>query len=358
MKVEKQSNMTRLLQKICEERGTAYLREENGKLFVNAFAEMGGEKQDVTLLRYLTQRGGHEDLLDAASLTPAMQRAYYSQTVQKLCDKTLIPEALAHRVCGAFWRAVYQKDPPVIWESPKPEPPRPKPRPAPESQKSESRPAPKPPEQGPPKLSGRSDSIHQRFYITKQEAQKGGPIRVYLPEGGYEVHTLPPNVYEWQHLPPISPNMKIGVGWDGKDDILRASDGRLAEAVKLNDPFSWNNLEGLLVVIMISIALYCLIPAGQLLLIGLDWLLNCIGLDILNSSDVVSLMLPYCTLVFHSLRDVTVELGWPTTLGQWFDLACHSAMPTFALGCYIFLSVEEWKKWLAVRRELLRRSKL
>ena len=354
--MEKQSNMTRLLQKICEERGTAYLREENGKLFVNAFAEMGGEKQDVTLLRYLTQRGGHEDLLDAASLTPAMQRAYYSQTVQKLCDKTLIPEALAHRVCGAFWWAVYQKDPPVIWASPKPEPLKPIP-PTPEPPKP-APPKPEPPKPEPPKPTAHRPMIHNRFYITKQEAQKGGPIRVYLPEGGCEVHTLPPNVYEWQYIPPISPNMKIGTGWDGKDDILRASDGRLAEAEKLNDPFSRDSLEGLLVVIMISAALYCLIPAGQLLLIGLDCLLNCIGLDILNSSDAVSLMLPYCTLVFHSLRDVTVELGWPTTLGQWFDLACHSAMPTFALGCYIFLSVEEWKKWLAVRRELLRRSKL
>ena len=345
-----------ILQSIIQRRGLAYLREGDGKFFVNAFSEMGGDKQDVRLLRYLTECGAHEDLLDAASVTPAMQKAYYSQAVQKLINKTLISEELAHRVCGAFWQAVYQKDPPVIWDPPKPVPPKPEP------QKPEPRPtpipAPEPPKPAPPKPPVRRSMIHNKFYITKQEAQKGGPIRVYLPEGGYEVHTLPPNVYEWQHLPPISPNMKIGVGWDGKDDILRASDGRLAEAVKLNDPFSWNNLEGLLVVIMISIALYCLIPAGQLLLIGLDWLLNCIGLDILNSSDAVSLMLPYCTLVFHSLRDVPVELGWPTTLRQWFDLASYSAMPAFALGCYIVLSAEEWKLWLEVRQELLRRSKL
>lgn len=102
-----------ILQSIHQQRGLAYLREGGGKFFVNAFAEMGGEKQDVRLLRYLTECGAHNDLLDAASLTPAMQRAYYSQTVQKLCDKTLISEALAHRVCALFWQAVYNTQPPV-----------------------------------------------------------------------------------------------------------------------------------------------------------------------------------------------------------------------------------------------------
>ena len=345
-----------ILRSILQQRGPDYLREGGGKFFVNAFAELGGDKQDVKLLRYLIQCGGHEDLLNAGSQTPAMQRNYYSRVVQKLCDEALISEALAHRVCGAFWQAVYQKDPPVIWDPPKPVPPKPEP------QKPEPRPtpipAPEPPKPVPPKPPVRRPMIHNKFYITKQEAQKGGPIRVYLPEGGYEVHTLPANVRDMQYVDPIAYNMKIGSGWDGKYDILRLSDGRLAEAEKLNDPFSRDSLEGLLVVIMISAALYCLIPAGQLLLIGLDWLLNCIGLDILNSSDAVSLMLPYCTLVFHSLRDVTVELGWPTTLRQWFDLASYSAMPAFALGCYIALSAEEWKLWLEVRQELLRRSRL
>ncbi len=342
-----------ILQSIIQRRGLAYLREGDGKFFVNAFSEMGGDKQDVRLLRYLTECGAHEDLLDAASVTPAMQKAYYSQAVQKLINKTLISEELAHRVCGDFWRAAYQKDPPIIWASPKPEPPKPAPpRPVPPKP---APPKPELPKPEPPKPTAQRSMIHNKFYITKQEALNGGSVRVYLPEGGYEVHTLPPNVREMQYVYPIAYNMKIGTGWDGKDDILRASDGRLVEAVKLNDPFSWSNI---LVVIMISVALYCLIPAGQLLLIGLDWLLNCIGLDILNSSDVVGLMLPYCTLVFHSLRDVTVELGWPTTLGQWIDLASHSALPAFTLGFYIWGSVEIWQEWLVVRRELLRRSKL
>lgn len=101
-----------LLREIVEKRGIAYLREGNGKFFVNAFAEMSGDRQDVTLLRYLIQCGGHEDILNAANLSPAMQRTYYSQTVQKLCDRTLIPEALAHRICAIFWQAVYGKEPP------------------------------------------------------------------------------------------------------------------------------------------------------------------------------------------------------------------------------------------------------
>lgn len=102
-----------LLGQIVQQRGRGYLREGNGKFFVNAFSEMGGDKQDVRLLRYLTECGAHEDLLNAASLTPAMQRAYYSQAVQKLCEKTLISENLSHRICGMFWQAVYNTQPPV-----------------------------------------------------------------------------------------------------------------------------------------------------------------------------------------------------------------------------------------------------
>ena len=107
-----------LLQELIRSRGLDYLRESGGKFFVNAFAEMGGEKQDVRLLRYLTEFGVHEDLLDAASLTPAMQRAYYSQAVQKLCEKAVISEELAHRICGIFWQAAYHTDPPVARQKP------------------------------------------------------------------------------------------------------------------------------------------------------------------------------------------------------------------------------------------------
>ena len=196
--------------------------------------------------------------------------------------------------------------------------------------------------------------IHNKFYITKQEARDGGPIRVYLPEGGYEVHTLPSNVHEMQYVDPIAYNMKIGFDWDGKDDILRASDGRLAEAVKQKSPFSINNLEGLLLAALMSIGLYCLGPVFQLLLIGLDWLLNCVGLDILNTAGTVSLVLPYCTLVFRSLRDVTVELGWPDTLLQWIRLVVF----LYPLFLYIFLSIEEWRIWRIIRREIVRRRKL
>lgn len=110
---KQQDNTVSLLWQIVERRGMDYLREGGGKFFVNAFSEMGGDKQDVRLLRYLTECGAHEDLLDAAALTPAMQRAYYSQAVQKLCDKALISENLAHRICGIFWQAVYKAQPPV-----------------------------------------------------------------------------------------------------------------------------------------------------------------------------------------------------------------------------------------------------
>lgn len=345
-----------VLKNIARERGMSALR--NGEALVGLFQDFSRNQlgPQANALRVFVSCQGNTRILNLQNAPLQERQVQLHRLVQEMTTQHNMREETAAEVCNAFWRAVYQKDPPVIWASPKPEPLKPIP-PTPEPPKP-APPKPEPPKPEPPKPTAHRPMIHNRFYITKQEAQKGGPIRVYLPEGGCEVHTLPPNVYEWQYIPPISPNMKIGTGWDGKDDILRASDGRLAEAEKLNDPFSRHSLEGLLVVIMISAALYCLIPAGQLLLIGLDWLLNCIGLDILNSSDAVSLMLPYCTLVFHSLRDVTVELGWPTTLRQWFDLASYSAMPAFALGCYIVLSAEEWKLWLEVRQELLRRSKL
>ena len=114
------------------------------------------------------------------------------------------------------------------------------------------------------------------------------------------------------------------------------------------------NLEGLLLAALMSIGLYCLSPVFQLLLFGLDWLLNCVGLDILNTSGTVSLVLPYCTLVFHSLRDVTVELGWPDTLLEWMGLIVF----WYPLFLYIFISIEEWKTWWVIQRELERRSKL
>ena len=120
---EQQSNTVSLLRQIVERRGPDYLREGGGKFFVNAFAELGGDKQDVKLLRYLIQCGGHEDLLNAGSQTPAMQRNYYSRVVQKLCDEALISEDRAHGICNIFWQAVYNTQPPISAPVPtKPQP--------------------------------------------------------------------------------------------------------------------------------------------------------------------------------------------------------------------------------------------
>ena len=120
---KQQDNAILILRQIVERRGPDYLREGGGKFFVNAFAELGGDKQDVKLLRYLIQCGGHEDLLNAGSQTPAMQRNYYSRVVQKLCDEALISEDRAHGICNIFWQAVYNRQPPLSV----PAPPAPKP---------------------------------------------------------------------------------------------------------------------------------------------------------------------------------------------------------------------------------------
>ena len=111
-----------ILRSILQQRGPDYLREGGGKFFVNAFAELGGDKQDVKLLRYLIQCGGHEDLLNAGSQTPAMQRNYYSRVVQKLCDEALISEDRAHGICNVFWQAVYDRQPPIVYPESKQKP--------------------------------------------------------------------------------------------------------------------------------------------------------------------------------------------------------------------------------------------
>ena len=110
----KQDNSVLLLEQIVQQRGLEYLREAGGERFVNTFEKMGGNKQDVRLLRYLTECGGHEDLLAAASLSSTKQRECNRQTIQKLCDQALISEALARRICDIFQQAVHHEEPPVF----------------------------------------------------------------------------------------------------------------------------------------------------------------------------------------------------------------------------------------------------
>lgn len=106
-----------ILRELIQARGLDYLRE--GKCFVNAVQELGASEQDVTLLKYLVEVGGHTVLLDAGEKSPAVQRASYTQVISSLREKKLISEELACRACGSFWRAVFNEEPPVTREIPR-----------------------------------------------------------------------------------------------------------------------------------------------------------------------------------------------------------------------------------------------
>lgn len=109
-----QKQMVDILRKIIRMSGPAYL--EKGICFVNAFADLGGTEKDIQLLRYLVETDGHTALLNAGELPAAQQRLCYSHTVSRLCESRLISEELANDVCGSFWRAVYNTEPPVAYK--------------------------------------------------------------------------------------------------------------------------------------------------------------------------------------------------------------------------------------------------
>ncbi len=120
--------MVDILREIIRMSGPEYL--EQGICFVNAFADLGGTEKDIQLLRYLVETGGHTALLNAGELPAAQQRLRYSHTVSRLCKSRLISEELANDVCGSFWRAVYNTEPPAACE--KREEPAPAPTPEPD----------------------------------------------------------------------------------------------------------------------------------------------------------------------------------------------------------------------------------
>ncbi|MGN0978147.1 MAG: tetratricopeptide repeat protein [Faecousia sp.] len=114
VETQQTQSMEAILKTLIRKKGLDYLR--SGSYFINAFEELGGTAADTTLLRYLAQSGGHIALLDAEEQSPAMRQTVYSQTVKKVCDRTLISPELSHKVCGAFWRAVYNEEPPAQME--------------------------------------------------------------------------------------------------------------------------------------------------------------------------------------------------------------------------------------------------
>lgn len=363
--------MEQILRDLIRNKGQAYLRE--GKYFVYAFRELGGTEKDTTLLQFLVETGGHLELLDAGTLSPAMQRSRYGQVVDKLCEKKLISQELAHSVCAGFWRAVYQKDPPVIWTPPKPVSPKsapPKPEPLKPAPQKPELPKPEPPKPAPPT---RTHNLYNDFYITEKEAQTGGPIRVYLSDGGHEVHILPLNIRSGQSVQPIAWHVHPGSGWKGTKNMNTVSDGRLMQQVTtgyLKD--CWKTLYETILdyfIFVVSIS-FC----WQMFFKVMSWLLGTVlNLEWFRSEDLsgFTLYLPPFGLYFPSLGGISswfdinnyLNCRWELLLG--YDSFGEILVSLILIGIPAIALLELWESIRDILRdrkkmiwELERRSKL
>lgn len=245
-----------ILQELIRRKGIDYLRTD--QLFVNAIDDLGGAKEDVTLLRYLVKAGGVNALLDAGNQTPVMRQTVYSQTVEKVCKDSLISQELANKVCAIFWRAVYGEEPPVQRKAP---PPDPQSEESPdelfartwaydqqenmeeavrlyhqaadlgleeakskllqlEAQRQHS-----PLQEDPsPVQKGFSYYDKSKYYISREFAQKGGKLSVYYKNDKVEIE-LPPNTCDGKNLRPVMAIRVLDVEkCDFKEDLANYSD--------------------------------------------------------------------------------------------------------------------------------------
>lgn len=203
MPVNNKKTMEEVFLEIARQYETAL---HNRKMLVSVFCDLSQNPQDQRLVRYFAECGGPAELLSAQSLSPAMQQARFQQTVNKISVKTLIPEESARRVCNAFWcaaggifmvqnkEALQQEKPvqkaPAIQQS--------KPTPAPASPRRETE------QQAPPEIRvGYNYFDKVKYFISQEEAAKGGQIAVYYKSEKLYID-IPPNTKEKYQVRPVS----------------------------------------------------------------------------------------------------------------------------------------------------------
>lgn len=114
--------MEQVLKNIARERGMSALR--NGEALVGLFQDFSRNQlgPQANALRVFVSCQGNTRILNLQNAPLQEQQVQLHRLVQEMTTQHNMREETAVEVCNAFWRAVYQKDPPVMWESVAPTP--------------------------------------------------------------------------------------------------------------------------------------------------------------------------------------------------------------------------------------------
>lgn len=203
MNTNSNNSMETVLKEILRLRGLSVFSD--GRVLASMYCDLSGEKKDQRLLRYFVECGGHTALLDAKNLSPSMQKARFTQTVNKMCAETLVSEEAARQVCNAFWSAVYgspMEETPMHTQEVKQKAiqPEQKEQPIPKFQQETAKQPPMKPE-APAKKYSYFDK--PEFYISREEAEKGGEIPVYYKSDMLYI-TIPPHTPDKYQARPVA----------------------------------------------------------------------------------------------------------------------------------------------------------
>ena len=203
MPINNGKTMEQIFVEIARNHGAAI---QNGKMLVSVFCDLSQNTQDQRLVRYFAECDGPAELLAAQSLSPVMQQARFQQTVNKISAKTLIPEESARRVCNAFWWATGGKSMIKSKEPFQQEMPVQK---AAIIQQAKPTPTPTPPmretvQQAPSEIRGGFNYFDKvKYYISQEEAARGGQIAVYYKTDKLYID-IPPNTKEKHQVRPVA----------------------------------------------------------------------------------------------------------------------------------------------------------
>ena len=111
-----------VLRDILQERGMSALR--NGETLIGLFQDFSRNQlgPQANALRVFVSCQGNTRILNLQNAPLQEQQVQLHRLVQEMTTQHNMREETAVEVCNAFWRAVYQKDSPVMWESVAPTP--------------------------------------------------------------------------------------------------------------------------------------------------------------------------------------------------------------------------------------------
>lgn len=114
--------MEQVLKNIARERGMSDLR--NGEALVGLFQDFSRNQlgPQANALKVFVSCQGNTRILNLQNAPLQEQQVQLHRLVQEMTTQHNMREETAVEVCSAFWRAVYQKDSPVMWESVAPTP--------------------------------------------------------------------------------------------------------------------------------------------------------------------------------------------------------------------------------------------